>query len=294
MRDIKEYMGKPLDAIVVGGGLFGQIIAKALRKNGRHVVVLDSKKKGAGSKPAACLMKPSWFSSMGKDKYEPSLELLDKLYCVQDILFTAGKIFNATVHWIPPKKILDGSALYPDLEVEVLSVGPGYVIYQENFNLSMDSTSAQSTRVVAPLIVVAAGIWTEKLLPQYKQTAQKGIAFLEQNARIQTPTITPWAPYRQTVVFNRGDGVWVSDGTAILEKNWTEKREQTAFERCRTYLPGNGAGAVSLTGIRPYAKGHKPCLLEQIEPGLWVASGGAKNGTIAAGWCAHEIVRRTS
>ena len=38
----------------------------------------------------------------------------------------------------------------------------------------------------------------------------------------------------------------------------------------------------------------KPCLLEEIRPGLWVASGGAKNGMLAAGWAAHEICRRTS
>jgi hypothetical protein len=36
----------------------------------------------------------------------------------------------------------------------------------------------------------------------------------------------------------------------------------------------------------------KPCYLAEVRPQLWVATGGAKNGTLAAAWCAHELVQK--
>ena len=291
-----------LDAVVVGAGLFGQIIAKALEAQGRSVMIIDSGHPEAGSKPAACLMKPSWFSGMGRDIYEPSLRLLDDLYGVQDVEFelrpkSIGKIGSATVHWIPPAKILSR----PSLHGVVTRVYPGRV-------------HTPKETIEAPLVVVAAGIWTEALLPQYKQVGQKGVAFLwprcnggskfiiegQKGANTFTPFIRPWAPYRQMVGFDRGDGYWFSDGTAIKAENWTSEREEKSYERAKGAVDLFGHGQrykdtpTVLLGIRPYAKGHKPCLLEEVEPGLWVASGGAKNGTVAAGHCAHVIREATS
>jgi len=281
------------DAIVIGSGLFGRIIAKALRADGRDVLILNREEVMAGSKPAACLMKPSWFSGMGKDVYEPSLKLLDDLYGIRDVQFTLRpKLAKATVHWIPPAEILHG----PYTVANVTSI-------QDNVVFTGDGAALE-----ARLIVVAAGIWTEDLLPQYDQIPQKGVAFLWGGLHLDEPFVKPWAPYRQLVGFNRGDGIWASDGTAIQWKNWTQTREEQALARCQDALEEGTArhGTVAefesiferrpprkLTGIRPYAKGHKPCLLEEVRPGLWVASGGAKNGTVAAGYCAHIIREKT-
>lgn len=268
------------DAIIVGGGLFGQIIARALRAEGRDVAVYDDRRPEAGSIPAACLMKPSWFSGLGKDVYEPSLKLLDDLFGVKDVAFNLIPTrAQATVHWCDPVDILEG----PRCPATVEEVCPGYIM-------------AGGVRIEADLIVVAAGVWTEKLLPQYKQTAQKGVAFLWPEMKT-VPAIQVWAPYRQLVRFNRGDGLWVGDGTAIKAGNWTREREQQSLHRCTAYAAQYTHGELPptfLPGLRPYAKGHKPCLLEEVSPGLWVASGGAKNGTVAAGYCAHVIRERTN
>lgn len=271
-----------LDAIVIGAGLFGQIIAKALRADGRDVMLVDACYPMAGSRPAACLMKPSWFSSLGKDVYEPSLQLLDDLYGVQDVVFeTRPKLAKVTVHWIPPTKIL----IHKYIQDEVVSINHTMV------QLKMRGWFE------APLIVVAAGIWTEQLLPQYKQIGQQGVAFLWKNRELGRPFIQPWAPYRQMVGFDRGDGYWFSDGTAIKQENWTSEREHASWNRAVGATgceEGFADRAEAIMGIRPYAKGHKPCLLEEVRPGLWVASGGAKNGTLAAGYCAHIIREQTS
>ena len=275
------------DVIVVGAGIFGQVITKALRAQGRSVIMIDNQREEAGSKPAACIMKPSWFSSMGKDVYEPSLKLLDELYGVQDIklnlrpMKVGGKIGSATVHWIPPMEILGE----PFCEDKVTGVSPGHVHFMGGQTWS------------ARLVVVAAGIWTEKLLPQYKQQGQKGMSLLWPKMKIEEPFVHPYAPYRQFVAFNRGDGVWAGDGTAIKQENWTLDREYSIVSRAEGYLIPLGfepRDMQVLTGVRPYSKSHKPCLVEQVNLGLWVASGGAKNGTVAAGYCAHRISTETS
>lgn len=271
-------------AVIVGAGLFGHIIRDALARAGWNALILDNAEPEAGSRPAACLMKPSWFSSMGRDKYEPSLRLLDELYGVQDIRFklqpmrSGGRLGSATVHWCDPASVLHNRNTQ---EATVTQVRPSVVWLSSGEFVHCD------------LVVVAAGIWTERLVPSVKQVGQKGVAFLWPEAKVKEPFIWPYAPYRQLVAFNRGDGLWSSDGTAIKVQNWTLERETTSLGRCAGAV-GLTTGPRALTGVRPYAKGHKPCLLEEVEPGLWVASGGAKNGTIAAGWCAHEIVRRTS
>lgn len=278
------------DTIVVGGGLFGQIIAKALAAEGHSVTILDAGLEGAGSKPAACLMKPSWFSSLGKEVYDPALFLLDDLYGVQNVDFELRpKLGTATVHWIPPRKILRPNLI---THATVTGVGVRRVDYV--------GANGEVINAEPDLVVVAAGIWTQLLLSQCEQQAQKGVAFLLPNKRIDQPFIRPWAPYKQLVAFNRGDGLWVGDGTAIKAANWTEEREVKSRSRCIESLRldeghyGEEPEIQAIVGNRPYAKGHKPCLLEEVSSGLWVASGGAKNGTLAAGWAASEIVRRTS
>lgn len=285
------------DTIVIGGGLFGQVIAAALRDQGQSVRVLDNREPLAGSGPAACLMKPGWFSGLGKAVYEPSLALLDRLYGVQDLPFDVhvgqvGKIVEQTVHWCDPARILSGPTEHWSV-VQVAQGGAGFEVSASGPG-AMRSLDVMTARNV----VVAAGIWTERLLPQFRQKAQRGMALLYPGNHPARGVIKPWAPYRQLVGFDRGDGLWVGDGSAIKADNWTPQREEEVAARELKLARRVGDVAPAdpvrrLHGIRPYW-GEKPCLLEEVSPGLWVASGGAKNGTIAAGWCAHEIARRTA
>lgn len=271
-----------LDAIVIGGGLFGSIIAQELRSQGRVVTIIDSEREGAGSKPAACLMKPSWFGSLGKDVSEASLQLLDRHYGVHDIPFKVGP-GHATVHWCDPADILKGH----DIDDHVERVAP---IHGGGARVR----TVDGQELHAKLVVVAAGVWSSELV--HVEGGLKGLAgmaFVWPKQHLQKPFIAPWAPYRQIVAFNRGDGVWVGDGSAIKADNWGLLNEIKSQERCAAAVGMPIAHDTKrLFGIRPYTK-RKPCYLEEVAPGLWVATGGAKNGTIAAGWCAHEIGRKS-
>ena len=281
------------DTIIVGGGLFGQIIAAGLRAAGQDVRVLDNRQPLAGSGPAACLMKPSWFSSLGKEVYEPSLALLDRLYGVRDLPFVVevgklGKISSTTVHWCDPAMILSG----PTEQWTVTLVEPGQVA------VSGPGAARGHDLLEATNVIVAAGIWSNHLLPaRYAQQGLRGTSTLLPGHHPPVGKIRAWAPYKQLVGFDRGDGLWVGDGTSIKMENWTDARTREVVDREWRFAremvdlaPADPRRVLS--GIRPYAKGHKPCLLEQVEPGLWVASGGAKNGTLAAGWAAHELIGR--
>jgi glycine/D-amino acid oxidase-like deaminating enzyme len=274
---------KNSDVVVIGGGLYGQIIAAALRKEGALVYLIDKGHEGKGSLPAACLMKPSWFSGLGPKVHEPALMLLDELYGVQTVRFTVGiNAVKMDVYWVDPKQIL----LPPDTNEEVVAVS-------EDRGVEF----ADGTVMLPEKVVVCAGVWTEKLLPQYKQTAQQGVAF-RYDGQIKQPFIQPWRPYCQLVGFNISpDHVWVSDGTAVKRENWTDDRTMDCMHRTNNALAVRGfssptPGIEVMHGYRPYAKGHKPCLFEHVSDNIWVASGGAKNGTIGAAWCASELRKR--
>lgn len=264
------------DVVIVGAGLFGSIIAKALTIAGRSVMVFDDTRPDAGSLPAACLMKPSWLTSLGKPVSDASLAILDRLYGLQTVQFRAGPL-RTKVFWVPPTAILNTASICASV-LRLTKRDKGWWVYLR-----------AGEQVSARMVVVAAGVWSSLLVPEVQQKGLAGIAFLWPGKQLDQPFIKVWAPYKQVVGFNRGDGVWVGDGSAILRQNWTEDHAGRSEKRCEL---GFDTKPKRLFGIRPYHV-MKPCYLSQVKPNLWVATGGAKNGTLAAGWCAHEIVRLT-
>lgn len=261
------------DAIIVGAGLFGSIIARELRSQEREVIVVDANKQNAGSTPAACLMKPGWFSGMDKVMINNALDLLDKHYGVETLKFRTAKLLDIDVHWVNPRKVLSEEKVFGS----VVEINDGSVLLSDNSVLE------------AKNIIVAAGVWCKHLLGINDLVGKAGCAFTWKG-HLKQPFISPWAPYKQIVGFNRGlNEIWVGDGSAILTKNWSEIRRAQSLERCASSIKMSKDEATSHFGIRPYIPNVKPCYFKQLTESVWVATGGAKNGTIAAAWCAHEL-----
>lgn len=269
------------DVLVIGAGLFGSIIAAAFRRKGCSVIVIDDSREGRGSKPAACLMRPGWFSGLGKAVYEPSLKLLDELYGVQDIEFETNAKVSVKVHWCSPVTILKSPDVQSIVRRTEACSGGWRAITDEG-------------ELEAKLLIVAAGVWTSALvsLGRDRILGQAGLACLWPKEKIERPFVRVWAPYKQLVAFNRGDGLWVGEGSSVRAENWSSKSAATIEERCKKAVEAK-TPLIPLFGIRPYVK-DKPCLLQQTAPNFWAATGGAKNGTIAAGWCAHELLQRAA
>lgn len=273
-----------LDVVIVGAGLFGSIAAEALRLDGHTVMCIDKREPFAGSRPAACLMKPSWFAGLGKENTDASLELLDKLYGVHTLSFRVGGLAKANVYWCDPADILHETVF----EARVVAVDPhgtGWAVQTHT-----------GTRIEARRVILAAGVWTGALRPVEGLVGRAGVAFRWGGFQLPEGFIRPWAPYRQTVGFNISpQEVWVGDGSAIKPENWTDERQRMSFMRCAEaidrpdYNDLSTGAARPLYGIRPYVPGAKPSYLREVAPGLWINTGGAKNGTVAAGWAASVL-----
>ena len=277
------------DAVVVGAGIFGSLITRALRRSGMTVLALDAKLENSGSRPAACLMRPGWFSSLGKEVYDPAIKQLSDLVGVKDLTFRVNKMATATVYWCDPKRVLlDQNECQTGLVGLIIPTTDGYLVEYRNIQRS----ASARTRMV----VLATGIWTPQLRPEIKVDAQAGVAWLWPNEKIEEPFVKVWAPYKQIVAFNRGDGLWVGDGLSV--KNWSKAYRDQSYYRCSDAAgitrKSLAASPIELFGYRPYVRDAKPCFLKEVKPGFWVATGGAKNGTIAAGWCADQITRKVA
>jgi len=283
--------------IVVGAGLFGSIIAESLSKDGHDITVIDDKRPMAGSLPSACLMKPGWFAGMGKDKYEPSLALLDECFGIEDFQFKIRPSgVSATVHRVNPLNAVYLNNPAKFLEGQVTHVGPDYV----KVISPRRETGVLHFTMEADVIVVAAGIWCRQILLEaasYDIVPKCGVAYRIRGAKCSENRIDVWAPYKQLVGFQeRDDQVWIGDGSAIIIPNWKEKRIAQSRKRCQKFGEDLGVLGVrtEIQGYRPYVQGAKPCVFEQVSPKVWLATGGAKNGTIAAGWVASELRRALS
>lgn len=277
------------DFVVVGAGLFGSIISRTLTESGATVAVVDDGRPLSGSVPAACLMKPGWASSMHFDEYADAILLLEELYGpVTELKLRARPLAKQiSVTWLDPKKILSKAAARPEHYRDRVSVAADKYVKLESTNIVLEARIA---------VIVCTGAWAEELIPSLsgRITPKGGWAFTW-SGQIADPFLQVWAPYRQLIGFNRGpDEIWCGDGTALIKKSFTSCGSMVkSMQRCIDALgsevsPANGPKI--LAGYRPYFTGPKaPALIEKVSPGLYVATGGGKNGTLGAAWAARQL-----
>lgn len=277
------------DFIVVGGGLFGRIISRALSSKGASVAVVDDGRPLSGSKAAACLMKPGWASSMTTQEYDSAVGLIQDLYgpIVDISLRVRGTPKSVTVHWTNPADILRGGGT-DDIAGRAEKISDKTVILSNGREL-------QARKAV----IICTGSWVKELLPQYSETlTPKGGWAFTWSGQIAEPFLRLWAPYRQIIGFNRGpDEIWCGDGSALSMKTFHDCGSMhKSLARCVEALgphadPARGPRITA--GLRPYMVGRKaPALFEEVQPGLYVASGGGKNGTLGAAWSAQRLLER--
>lgn len=266
---------------VVGGGVFGQVIAAKLRTEGHQVTVFDRREKEAGSPPSGGHLKPSWLTAIPSKELTKSLETLDSLYGIQKLDCEFG-LPPLTKHMellrVDIGQVLSGTTH----DANVTAVGDGWLDAEIGTGISSSVLRYQGT------IIVAAGIWCTELLPQFKYhlTGKKGISWVFHGGEPVSNLIRPWAPYKQIVRTYHGPGkTWIGDGSAIIPKNWDEQRERNIFDRVIDYAPPNNTELVKQRGIRPYMTNG----CQQVASRLWLATGGAKSGMALAGCYANKL-----
>jgi hypothetical protein len=270
---------------------------------GADVLVLDRGEKMAGSRAAACLMKPSWLTKLG-DKATIGMEQLDQLYGLKQVDFKIGPI-HTNLSWVPPSQILvpvpeDDTVERIDEAFHVARRNVvAYSLGEVGGQLVLKVASGSRARgtyktelVTCDAALVAAGVWSRELIPTVPPIeAMRGNAQLYKG-QIDQPFVSLWAPYRQLTAFNiTGEYVWGGDAQAIKAARWDEMRSVASRTRVDNALPPELAAAHERTipGLRPYVEGHKTGYFDLIGNNLYISTGGAKNGTVIAAYQAKEF-----
>ncbi len=276
--------------VVIGCGIIGATVALALRKQGKEVTILDSGNPMAGTAPSGGHLKPSWFSGMSKDDYQPAMDLLQEIWGLSESEFVVRPTgLKTTVYRVDTDVVVKT----PRLKATVTKIN-----VESNYPEITYRTAIGQFTVQAELLVVAAGVWCQELLPEiFKDNPiqrKRGVSFrMEHN--LASEFIQPWAPYKQIVAHQQATNeIWIGDGSAIIESNWSNERTLACLQRCKKAIGGEPKLLKSITGIRPYCRHENkndPCLLVKPTRRVWVATGAGKSGTIGAGWAASRILR---
>ena len=276
------------DAIVVGAGIIGATVTKALRAQGRDVLLLDSKEEMSGTAPSGGHIKPNWIGGMAKQDYNDAMETLAKVWKIEEAQF---KIWPTWIKAVVYRVDTDIVMTYgPYLRAKVTKVFTD----REHPAVEFTNKGANCT-AEGKILVIAAGVWCDRLIPSCIIRPKQGVSF--RFPGVVEPFIKPWAPYKQVVVHQQGPNeLWVGDGSAIIPQNWDNDRTNKCMNRCKNALGMNEVEPIrTLFGLRPYCETNgKPCLLQKFGEHTWLATGAAKLGTIAAGWVAKEILDATS
>lgn len=271
------------DAIVVGCGIVGGTVARALTLYGMNVLAIDDGRPMSGTAPSGSHVKRSWISSMKTPVFDAALETLDKCWGVMEEQFCEDGNKTSTMFRVDTDVVREAPKLVATVSaVRYVGTSP-YVI------------TDQGDEHRARLLVVATGAWASQLLPGTRPVAKRGISFRVRGT--VSPFIQTWAPYKQIVAHQHRDNeIWVGDGTAVLAANWKEERSVACRLRCMKALTREGVQPKPmriLTGNRPYLPGvspEDPCFLRRIGPRAWVATGSGKSGTISGGWVSNRII----
>lgn len=287
-----------LDVIVVGAGIMGATAAQLLRKRGRQVLLLDSGDPLAATPASGGHIKQSW-SGIEAEEFHACLDLLEEAWGLHEDRYQLRSTDGAaTGNWTTMFRV-DTTTV---LKVEK-TFGRVYKLetYGDVPAVHYVDAKGEPNRERCKLLLVAAGMGCLRLLPRAlsegRMHGRQGISF-EVSCSLETGFIQGWAPYKQIVAHTSAPGIaWVGDGTAVKPPNWQPgKYEEKSAARCLEALGAHASNPLlvkrKVVGVRPYVQGKEgaPCLLEQIGPAAWLATGSGKLGTIASGYVARRLL----
>jgi glycine/D-amino acid oxidase-like deaminating enzyme len=252
--------------LIVGGGLFGSQAAALARQRGIDAIVFDPGLAEAASPVAAGLFKEDWLGGKLREHARRVLPVLEQLYGIRHISLTHDDGCREPFLFVPPTAILE-----PEPVRELVSaVGDGWL--------------EAGGRRYEGLVYVAAGIWSEQLVPGLGVYGKAGAAFTFAGER--PGRIRPLAWGRQTIAFVRDPGTThFSDGTAERDYG-PEQDRQTLLNAAELGL--TEPPLRRLWGRRPYVRGG--LLFLRLGRRIWVATGGRKMGTVLGAACASRLL----
>jgi hypothetical protein len=230
-----------------------------------EAIVFDPGLPGAASPAAAGLFAERWAGRKLAEHHARALPLLERLYGVRTVPFVHDGGRPEPLLFVPPSAVLE-----PDpVRQLVTAVGDGWL--------------EAGGRRHEGWVCVAAGAWSDGLVPGPGVHGQEGAAFVF--AGECPPRIRLSGPGRQAIAFPRDPGAtYFSDGTA--ERDYTPEHDRLTLGRAA------GLGLTDpvrrLAGRRPYAPGGP--VFFRAGRRTWVATGGRKMGTVLGASFARRLL----
>lgn len=259
---------------IIGNGLFGRVANDLLYREGIESTIIDAEKPNSGTMASGNLMKPSWLTGINKER-DKAYEDLDALYGIET--FKADIAFGKTIdlNYVARYKVVNGI----HMKARVTDIGDGWA--------KLDNGG-----IIEGKILVAAGVWSDKLVKIPQIDCIVGVSFLFQQFNWQAK-FKVWAPFKQAISYQSGhNSVWFGDGTAIKLKNFTDQRIKDSLLRAETQ--GLIKPVETFTGYRPIIKGMKHGYFAKVYPNTWVSTGGGKNGIVLAAIQARRFLEEVS
>jgi hypothetical protein len=251
--------------LVVGAGLYGSMAATYARTRGIETVVFDPGLRGAASPAAAGLFAERWAGRKLTEHHARALPLLERAYGIRSVIFTHDDGRPESLLFVPPAAVLEREPV----RHRVTAVGDGWL--------------EAGGRRHEGWVYVAAGAWSDDLVPGPGAYAREGAAFVF--AGEHPPRLRQAGPRHQALAFSRDPGLtYFSDGTA--ERDYTPEHDRHTL--CRAAEMGLTGPVQRLAGRRPYTPGG-PVFL-RVGRKTWVATGGRKMGTVLGASFARRLV----
>jgi hypothetical protein len=294
-KEEKTITGKATaEVVVIGAGIIGATIATAFRNKGLSVLIIDNDDPESGTKPCGGLIKPSPLMGLANEQINASLDMLDSTFGLKKetmIIKPSGNLIKASVRGVNMDLIFSTVKSYG--HVWKIETSPNKVYY-------IPKDTQHTVVVDTKIIVIAAGMGCQVLLPQLFRkdglVAKRGFSF-HFKGQVQEQFVKFWAPYKQITIHNTtyaGEKIiWAGDGSALTLPSWYDGRIDEAFTRVVNELPRKFKLLRTVRGLRSFHrnKKYKPCYLNKIDEGCWIATGSGKFGLISAGYSAVEILK---
>lgn len=285
------------DYIVIGAGLFGSAIAKALIAKGEVVLIVDSRHPMAASKCSFGIWKDGWINQTIQPFVAAGMADLERIADgIKEVEF-----YNVEKDRIDIFKQIDCSKILVGKE-DVL-VGEVKDINKGNIVLDLPDGERIDVEYKKGVIVAAGAMTPHVLSLAEKATNIHEIdknwgATLDLNIKLDGNRMSQWAPYRQSVLVKIGNHYSFGDGATVKNPKISDPRIEKASNRLLTHLEDIltvGIDPEKITavneGLRPYLKKGTTSFINQHAPWLWSATGGAKNSTILCTYVGNELVK---
>lgn len=270
-------MDNPPMINVVGAGIAGSLVARALRQDGHPVRVFDDGDPHSASRASSNLYIDHWLKKFGSGEARVGIKVLESLFPPEaiDQPFSRGLAYAAKVRHIAQHHLL----VQPDV---IAQIGAVRQFPQEELGVRSEA----GTIWPGP-VVLCVGYRAPEFFPQMKLSVKVGHCLhLRGRLRPNQSSITLASPYVHSKLYQLDDDtIYFADSVSVSEEAYSRRNKELlrrTMDRAKKLLGQDDLDVKQiLVGYRPIVEGFEFGHLWRPMPGVWSLNGGGKNGMVA-------------